>query len=100
MTFEAKLSQGKVAGASLIHPHPAHDAYSFAPVFVYVETVNLNVGRDGARQSGERAMEMEHGRHQIDQRRFVADYSISEKLCFSDVTAPAMGLYSPPVVHS
>ena len=37
---------------------------------------------------------------QIHQRRLIADDSSAEKLCFRDVTTPAMSLNAPPVVST
>src|SRR5258708_6836206 len=85
---------------SRVNSLPSHDAYAIAPVFINIKTINLDVGRDGSGESGERRMEAQGGRDQIDQWRFVTDLAFTEQFGGADVAAASMGFDAPPVVDS
>src|SRR5688500_10690994 len=84
----------------LINSFTPHHAYSTSPVFIYVEAIDLNVGRNRLCQRAKRWMKVKRGRDQINQRRLVAYFAVAEKFCRADVPAPPMGFNAPPVIDS
>ena len=56
----------------LINSFAAHDADARAPVFVDIEAIDLNVGRDEVGQCLKCRMNPQSWRDEIDQRRLVS----------------------------
>ena len=78
----------------------AHDADARAPVFVDVEAVDFDVGRDAVCESLERGMDAQGGRYEIDQRCFVSDRARPKEFCFRDVAAAAMCFDATPIISA
>jgi hypothetical protein len=70
------------------------------PVFVDVKAIDLNVIGDALSERLERRVNSQRRRDQVDQRRFVSDSSLTEELRLGYVTAPAMCLYTSPVISA
>src|SRR6266851_3607468 len=45
-------------------------------------------------------MNAQGGRYEIDQRWLILDFSITEKFCFRDVSATAMGFDALPIIYA
>src|SRR6266850_1044204 len=72
-----------------IDAHAAHHTHTGAPVFVYIETIDFDVGINGARQRSKCGMDSKGRSHQVDERRFIADLSVPEEFGARDMaTAP------------
>src|SRR5438874_10019556 len=85
---------------SRVYALAPHDSHTSAPVFINIEAINLDVGRDHFRESSERRMKAQCGRDQIDQRRFIANLAFAEQFCGRDMTASAMRFDAAPVVDA
>src|SRR5882724_4324209 len=94
MGIRHALRGSRVDSASSHHPHTS------APVFIDIKSINLNVGGNRLRQSRERWMKAKCRRDQINQRRFIADFSIAKKFGAADMSAAAMRFDAPPVIDA
>ena len=76
----------------------ARDAHARAPVFVEVEAVHLDLGRDAARERLEGAVEAQQRGDEVDERRVVGNLRVAEEARAAEVAGAVLVRDSPPVV--
>lgn len=78
-------------------PHHSHPC---APVFVKVEAVDFDVGREAPNQRLEGAVKPQHRGDEVDQRRLVLNRYLAEETRGCEMTAAPLRFDPAPVVCS